>query len=122
MLQRNKAEMGLRLVEERNKLAALPYERVHALTCCIRDINRSRNDKEDSTFLITFNFQYYKILEWRQLFFSPGEKEHGEIVDKLLALESRVDHWIKEITKVDVWHSSAKYVLLYIIVRLHTYF
>ena len=51
MLQRNKAEMEQRLWEERNKLAELPYERIHMLNCCIGDINRSRNDRENSASL-----------------------------------------------------------------------
>ncbi|KAL5249578.1 hypothetical protein ACHWQZ_G018449 [Mnemiopsis leidyi] len=84
MLQRNRAEMEQRLSEERNKLVSLPYQRVHVMSCCIRDINRSRNDRENS------------------------EKEHGEIVDKLLALEARVEHWIREIAKVDTWHKHAR--------------
>ena len=48
MLQRNRAEMEQRLSEERNKLVSLPYQRVHVMNCCIRDINRSRNDRENS--------------------------------------------------------------------------
>ncbi|XP_063691021.1 leucine-rich repeat-containing protein 9-like isoform X3 [Bolinopsis microptera] len=94
MLQRNRAEMEARLCEERNKLAALPYERVHVMNCCIGDINRSRNDRENSQFPIQNR--------------ENSEQEHGQIVDKLLALEARVEHWIREISKVDLWHHNAK--------------
>ena len=58
MLQRNQAEMEQRLLIERTKLVSLPYERVHLLTCCIRDIQRSRNDKEDSKFLANVFFVF----------------------------------------------------------------
>ena len=49
-----------------------------------------------------------KIIRSLFHFHFAGEQEHGQIVDKLLALEARVEHWIREISKVDLWHHNAK--------------
>ena len=84
MLERNRAEMEQKLLEQRCKQSALPYERVYDLTRCARDIQRGRNDKDDS------------------------ETYHAQIVDKLMAIEGRIERWVREIEKVDVWYSAAK--------------
>ena len=59
------------------------------------------------------------IRSYYDLVLPLGEEDHGHMVDKMLALEGRVEHWTREICKVDVWHHSVKLdFLIFVAFRL----